>query len=118
MIADGGDALTHLATLRDQGKLFGAVASEPTAWRAVERVDAAHLQRLRAVRAAARERAWAAGAGPDIAAGLTIDLDATITIARVGLRLTPICACHLVHRPTRHIPHPLPVRRQQGQEEP
>ncbi len=81
MIADGGDALAHLATLRDQGKLFGAVASEPTAWRAVERVDAAHLQRLRAVRAAARERAWAAGAGPDIAAGLTIDLDATITIA-------------------------------------
>jgi hypothetical protein len=80
-IADGGDALTHLSTLRDQGKLFGAVASEPTAWRAVERVDEAHLDRLRVVRAAARERAWAAGAGPDVAAGLTIDLDATITIA-------------------------------------
>jgi hypothetical protein len=80
-IADGGDALTHLAVLRDQGKLFGEVASEPTAWRAVERVDEAHLDRLRAVRAAARERAWAAGAGPDVAAGLTIDLDATITIA-------------------------------------
>jgi hypothetical protein len=81
MIADGGDALTHLAVLRDQGKLFGAVASEPTAWRAVERVDEEHLARLREVRAAARERAWAAGAGPDVAAGLTIDLDATITIA-------------------------------------
>ena len=81
MIADGGDALTHLATLRDQAKLFGAVASEPTAWRAVDRVDAAHLDRMRAVRAAARERAWAAGAGPELAAGLTIDLDATITIA-------------------------------------
>ena len=81
MIADGGDALSHLATLRDQAKLFGTVASEATAWRAVERVDEAHLDRLRAVRAAARERAWAAGAGPDPAAGLTIDLDATITIA-------------------------------------
>jgi hypothetical protein len=81
MIADGGDALTHLAVLRDQGKLFGPVASEPTAWRAVERVDEAHLARLRAVRAAARERAWAAGAGPDAGAGLTIDLDATVTIA-------------------------------------
>lgn len=81
MIADGGDALTHLATLRDQAKLFGAVASEPTAWRAVERVDDAHLTRLRAVRSAARERAWAAGAGPDVSARLTIDLDATITIA-------------------------------------
>jgi len=81
VIADGGDALTHLATLRDQGKLFGAVASEPTAWRAVERVDAEHLRRLRQVRAAAREKAWAAGAGPDLGAGLTIDLDATITIS-------------------------------------
>jgi hypothetical protein len=81
MIADGGDALAHLATLRDQDKLFGAVASEATTWRAVERVDDAHLAGLRAVRAAARERAWAAGAGPDLAAGLVIDIDATITIA-------------------------------------
>ena len=81
MIADGGDALTHLATLRDQSKLFGAVASEPTAWRAVDRVDDAHLSELRAVRATARERAWVAGAGPDVSAGLVIDLDATITIA-------------------------------------
>jgi len=81
MIADGGDALTHLATLRDQAKLFGQVASEPTAWRAVDRVDAAHLGRLREVRAAARERVWAAGAGPDVSAGLIIDVDATITIA-------------------------------------
>jgi len=81
MIADGGDALTHLATLRDQSKLFGAVASEPTAWRAVDRVDDAHLSQLRAVRATTRERAWAAGAGPDVSAGLVIDLDATITIA-------------------------------------
>jgi hypothetical protein len=81
MIADGGDALAHLATLRDQDKLFGAVASEATAWRAVERVDQAHLAGLRAVRAAARDRAWAAGAGPDLAAGLVIDIDATITIA-------------------------------------
>ena len=33
MIADGGDALAHLATLRDQDKLFGPVASDATAWR-------------------------------------------------------------------------------------
>lgn len=81
MIADGGDALSHLATLRDQDKLFGAVASDATAWRAVDRVDDAHLARLQAVRAAARARAWAAGAGPDLSVGLTIDIDATITIA-------------------------------------
>jgi len=73
--------LAHLATLRDQGKLFGTVASDATAWRCVERVDAAHLQRLQAVRAAAREQAWAAGAGPDLTDGLIIDIDATITIA-------------------------------------
>lgn len=81
MIADGGDALAHLAALRDQDKLFGAVASDATAWRVLDRVDDAHLGRLQAVRTAARERAWAAGAGPDVAAGLVIDLDATITVA-------------------------------------
>jgi hypothetical protein len=81
MIADGGDALAHLATLRDQDKLFGAVASDATAWRVVDRVDGVHLVRLQTVRAAARERAWAAGAGPDLTADLVIDLDATITVA-------------------------------------
>ena len=81
MIADGGDALSHLATLRDQDKIFATVASDATAWRAVDRVDGAHLARLQAVRAAARERAWAAGAGPDLTGGLIIDIDATITIA-------------------------------------
>lgn len=81
MIADGGDALAHLATLRDQDKLFGPVASDATAWRVLDRVDAEHLARLQAVRAAVRERAWAAGAGPDLAGGLVIDVDATITVA-------------------------------------
>lgn len=80
-IADGGDALTHLATLRDQHKLFGAVASDATAWRVLDRVDTDHLARLQAVRAAARERAWAAGAGPDLTDDLVIDIDATITLA-------------------------------------
>lgn len=81
VIADGGDALCHLATLRDQEKLFSAVASDATACRCLDRVDDAHLAAPRAVQAAARERAWAAGAGPNAADGLIIDLDATITIA-------------------------------------
>src|SRR5258708_3910787 len=55
MIADGGDALTHLAGLRDQGKLFGAVASEPAAWRAAEPAGDAPLDPLPAVPAAGRE---------------------------------------------------------------
>ena len=33
MIADGGDCLSHLCTLRDQPDLFGTVASDATAWR-------------------------------------------------------------------------------------
>jgi hypothetical protein len=81
MIADGGDALAHLKTLRDQDKLFGPVASDATAWRVLDRVDADHLARLRDVRAQARQRAWAAGAGPDLTAGLTIDIDATLVLA-------------------------------------
>jgi hypothetical protein len=81
MIADGGAALAHLATLRDQDKLFGPVASDATAWRVLDRVDEKHLTRLRQVRTAARERAWAAGAAPNVTAGLVIDIDATITIA-------------------------------------
>ncbi|HEX5496398.1 MAG TPA: transposase, partial [Mycobacteriales bacterium] len=82
-IADGGDALAHLAGLRDQVKLFGPVASDATAWRVVQRVDAAHLQRLRSARAAARARVWAAGGGPRLFAGrmLIVDFDATISLA-------------------------------------
>ena len=38
------------------------MASMPTAWRVLDRVDAAHLPVVRAARALARERAWVAGA--------------------------------------------------------
>lgn len=80
-IADRGDALAHLKTLRHQHKLLGTVASDATMWRMLDRVDDDHLTRLQTVRAAARERAWAAGAGPDVAHGLVIDIDATVTLA-------------------------------------
>jgi hypothetical protein len=33
MIADGGEAISDLAVLRNQPALFGEVASTPTAWR-------------------------------------------------------------------------------------
>ena len=82
-IADGGDALSDIAALRDQSKLFGTVASDPTAWRVVQRVDPAHLEQLRLARTQARERVWAAGGGPQLWPGrmLLLDFDATITIA-------------------------------------
>jgi hypothetical protein len=80
-IADGADAVTGIEVLRDRQGLFGAVASMPTAWRLLDRIDEAHLPRVRAARAVARARAWRGGAAPDPAGELRIDFDATITIA-------------------------------------
>jgi len=77
MLADGGDALCDLRTLRDQGTLFGAVASDATAWRAIDAIaDRDLLGALRSARASARERAFALGARP--AGPLVIDIDATL----------------------------------------
>jgi hypothetical protein len=82
MLADGGDCLSDLAVLRDQPELFGPVASTPTAWRIIERVgkDPDGLAGLRAARAHARARAWAAGAHPDPEL-LIVDADATLVLA-------------------------------------
>ncbi len=80
-LADGGDCLADLAALRDQAALFGPVASHPTSYRVLDRVGASELDGLRAARAEARERAWAAGAGPDLAQGLILDVDATLLTA-------------------------------------
>jgi Transposase DDE domain group 1 len=76
-LADGATCLSDLAALRAQPTVFGAVGSEATVWRTFERVGPVELRGIAAARAAARERAWAAGAGP---AGevLVIDVDSTI----------------------------------------
>ncbi|MEO6158794.1 MAG: IS1380 family transposase [Ilumatobacteraceae bacterium] len=75
MIAGGGTAISDLAVLRDQPNLFGEVASTPTAWRTLEAVDTAALERIAVARAAARQRVWAAGADPKF---YVIDFDATL----------------------------------------
>lgn len=90
MLADGGTAISDLAVLRDQPGLFGAVASDPTAWRVLDGIDDAGLARLRMARAAAREVAWAQVAetgrlrGSTVAGqavpGLVLDIDASIVI--------------------------------------
>jgi hypothetical protein len=87
LLADGGDCLSDLAVLRDQPALFGPVASTPTAWRVVERVasDPDGLARLRAARAHARGRAWAAGGDPDVEL-LIIDADATLVLAQTDAK--------------------------------
>jgi Transposase DDE domain group 1 len=86
-VALGGDCLADIAVLREQPGLAGPVASDPVVSRlvaALARDLPRFLKAVRAVRAAARERAWAlAGdAAPGADGGLvTIDLDATIVIA-------------------------------------
>ncbi len=76
-LADGGTCLSDLAALRSQPNMFGPVASEATVWRTFNHVASVELSAIAAARAAARERAWAAGAGP---AGdeVIIDIDSTI----------------------------------------
>ncbi len=80
MLVDGGDALCDLATVRDQEALFGAVASDSTAYRLIERIAAEPdgLERIRAARAEARARAWRRGARPRL---VEIDVDATLLVA-------------------------------------
>jgi hypothetical protein len=80
-VADGADAISGIEVLRDRDDLFGPVASMPTTWRVLDRVDGDHLSSIGVARAAARARAWAAGAGPDLDGELCLDFDATITVA-------------------------------------
>ncbi|MGE5281855.1 MAG: IS1380 family transposase [Chloroflexota bacterium] len=77
MLADGGEALTDLGAIREQAALFGAVASDSTAYRAIERIarNPELLDGLRLARKAAREHVWGLGLAPE---RVTIDLDATL----------------------------------------
>jgi Transposase DDE domain group 1 len=81
-VADGADCIDGVGQLcADREHALGPVASTTTMWRLVDsRIDAAHLPGIQAARAAARERAWAAGASPARDGWLHIDLDATLTI--------------------------------------
>lgn len=80
MLASGGDSVSDMIVLGGQERLFGGVASQATARRAIAWVaeDPARLERLRAARAKARARAWKLGARPEL---IRIDIDATLTTA-------------------------------------
>ena len=80
MLADGGEQLCDLGGMRDQVALFGAVASDSTAYRLIERIagDPGALGRIRGAVAEARARAWRRGARPRL---VEIDLDATLLTA-------------------------------------
>ena len=77
-VADGGDCLSDLAVLRGQEELFGPVASESTAHRALKSIDAVAREAIRAARAKALERAWDAGARPET---IMLDIDASLLSA-------------------------------------
>lgn len=74
-IAGGGDCVTDLGVLRDQGELFGPIASERTVHRTIKSVDTDLLEAVRGVRALTRERAWDAGARPET---ITLSISATL----------------------------------------
>jgi hypothetical protein len=80
MLADGGDCLADLRAVRDQEPLFGAVASNATAFRVIDAIaaDPDLLDALRAARARARQNAWEAGAVPE---QIVVDIDATLITA-------------------------------------
>lgn len=93
VVADGGTRIRDIAVLGDQAVLFKAVASVPTAWRALEEADATRLPALAAARARVREHVWrqivarhgrippCRVAGSDLGDWIVIRLDATIVIA-------------------------------------
>jgi hypothetical protein len=81
-VADGADCIDGVGQLcGNREHAFGAKASTTTMWRLVDqRIDAVHLPRMRAARAAARAAAWAAGAAPAAGGWLHTDIDATLVI--------------------------------------
>ena len=92
-IADGGTTIGEIDTLRHQGELFGLVASDTTAWRALSQCDGAALARVAKARAKVRRHLWdlitarhggippAKAAGRDLGEVIVVRLDATVVVA-------------------------------------
>jgi hypothetical protein len=74
-LSQGAEHLSDLAALREQPDLFGEVASDSTAFRALERIGAAKLEGIRAARKAARQCAFSLSARPK---RIVLDVDATL----------------------------------------
>ena len=75
MVADGGEAICDIAAMAAQPRLFGKVASPATLWRALAAAGEDRVGQLKAARAEARRRVWAAGGDPGFC---VIDIDATL----------------------------------------
>jgi hypothetical protein len=77
MLADGGDCLADLGAVRDQDALFGAVASDSTAFRVIDQIACTPglLDALAEAHAGAREHVWTLAEAPE---RVTIEVDATL----------------------------------------
>ena len=92
-VADGATAIDDLKALRDQGDLFGPVASTTTAWRCLDEIGAIQLARIDRARTKARGWVWrqivarhgqipsARTCYGDLGKTIVIRLDASIVIA-------------------------------------
>ncbi|MGH7883521.1 MAG: IS1380 family transposase [Candidatus Dormibacteraceae bacterium] len=77
-IANGGDSVSDMGSLRDNPKVHGELASGATVMRVVRAMAEMPkgLELLGQVRAKAREQAWRMGAAPK--GGIILDIDATL----------------------------------------
>lgn len=92
-IADGATTIAGIDTLRHQGELFGQVASDTTAWRALSQCDGVAVARVAKARAKVRRHVWdliearhggippAKAAGRDLGEVIVVRLDATVVVA-------------------------------------
>lgn len=92
-VADGATAIDDIRALRDQGELFGQVASTTTAWRGLDETTAVALARIDRARAKVRARVWrqvvarhgqipsARTCYGDLGKTVVIRLDASIVVA-------------------------------------
>jgi hypothetical protein len=80
MLAGGGECVSDLGAIREQDALFGAVASDSTAFRMVDRIASTPglLDALRVAHVRARARFWELDGVPE---RLTLDVDATLITA-------------------------------------
>jgi hypothetical protein len=92
-IADGATTIGGIDTLRHQSELFGQVASDTTAWRALSQCDGVAVARVAKARAKVRRHVWdliearhggippAKAAGRDLGEVIVVRLDATVVVA-------------------------------------
>jgi hypothetical protein len=93
-IAAGGADLSDIEALRAQGEVFGSVASDTTALRALGEIGDVDLYRIDERRAAARAHLWSLlpsrvpastyGGGMSMGEAIVLRVDGTITLAHSG----------------------------------